>query len=113
MGLLDDIKAALLLEKPAAAVPPTPPAADPATPPADPATPPPTPPTDTLTRAEVDAMLVARDIETKAALDEIIKSFKGTGTPPIGGPAAPTDTAGDFSAWNAEVNKIKENLNRN
>ena len=128
MTLVDEIKALISKTEtpatpstpttPPAAAPATPtattPPADPNTPPVDPkpATPPQTPENETFTRTEVEAMLKKQTEETAEAMKEIVKSFKGDGTPPIGGPAQPTDTAGDFSAWNKEIAAIDEKNKR-
>ena len=62
-----------------------------------------------FTKTEVEKMLADSVAETKDAMTAIIEGFKGDGAPPVGGPAQPTDTVGDFSGWNKEIEAIKEN----
>jgi len=112
MGLIDDIKAALKAETPEPAPTPTPapenpePKAETPDPKPDPE---PTP--EVFTKSEVEEMLKKQAEETAAAMKEIINEFKGDGTPPVGGPAEPTETASDFSAWNAEIESINKRNN--
>jgi DNA-binding transcriptional MerR regulator len=118
MSLAEKIKALLAKEpttepspnpdpEPAATTPEPAPDPDP-TPPADP---PEDPKPETFTKAEVQAMLEQQSKETEEALAEIVKSFKGQEAPPIGSPPEPVNTS-DFSQWNQELQKIKDNLNK-
>ena len=116
MGLVDDIKAVIAKAQNPAPDPTPDPTPDPdptptPTPDPDP-TPDPAPdptPEATYTKTEVEKMLADNAAETKAAMTAIIEGFKGDGAPPVGGPAQPTDTVGDFSGWNKEIEAIKEN----
>ena len=120
MGLLDEIKALMSKDEPTPAPTPTPdptpeptPTPDPTPTPTPTPTPEPTPapepgPDATYSRTEVEKMLADSAAETKAAMEAIITGFKGDGAPPIGGPAQPTDTAGDFSGWNKEIKAIED-----
>jgi hypothetical protein len=51
-------------------------------------------------------MFTAEQVEEM--LNAQLAAFKGDGAPPVGGPAAPTETAGDFSAWNEEIAAIED-----
>jgi len=113
MGLIDDIKAALKAETPEPTPTPNEPAptTEPEPTPNPEPTPDPEPAPETFTKSEVEEMLKQQAEETAAAMKEIINEFKGDGTPPVGGPAEPTETASDFSAWNAEIKAINERNN--
>lgn len=114
MGLVDDIKALIAKGDPVPTPTPTPtpePTPEPTPTPEPEPTPEPTPdptPGAVYTKSEVEKMLADSNKETKDAMTAIIEGFKGDGAPPIGGPAQPTDTAGDFSGWNKEIESINE-----
>ena len=117
MGLKDDIIALIAARKNKPTDPPADPPTDPPADPKDqdPKAPDPKDPKDpveTFSKADVQKMLADQATETADAMAEMVKAFQGNGQPPIGGPAEPTETGGDFSAWNKEMKKIDKRNQR-